>query len=34
VADTKRKEWTTPSIRSAMQAVKDKEMGFLKTTDS
>jgi hypothetical protein len=30
VADTERKEWTTYSVRSAVQAVKDKKMNFLK----
>jgi hypothetical protein len=30
MADTKRKEWTIDSMRSAVQAVKDTEMGFLK----
>jgi hypothetical protein len=30
MADTKSKEWTTDSMRSAVQAVRDEEMGFLK----
>jgi hypothetical protein len=30
VADARRMEWTTVPIRSAVQAVKDKKMGFLK----
>jgi hypothetical protein len=30
MADTKRKVWTTDSMRSAVQAVRDEEMGFLK----
>jgi hypothetical protein len=30
MADTKRKAWTIDSMRSAVQAVKDKKMGSLK----
>jgi hypothetical protein len=30
MADPKRREWTMDSIRRAVQAVKGKEMGFLK----
>jgi hypothetical protein len=30
VADTKGKEWTTYSMRSAVQTVKDKKMCFLR----
>jgi hypothetical protein len=30
VADAKRKEWTTGSMKSAVRAVKDKEMCSLK----
>jgi hypothetical protein len=30
VADAKRKEWSIDSTRSAVEAVKEKKMGFLK----
>jgi hypothetical protein len=30
VVDTNRKEWAIDSMSSAVQAVKDKKMGFLK----
>jgi hypothetical protein len=30
VADPKSKKWDTDPMRSAVQAVRDKEMGFLK----
>jgi hypothetical protein len=32
MVDTKRKEWTIDSMRSAVQAVKGKEMVFLKAS--
>jgi hypothetical protein len=34
MADTKRKEWITDSMRSAVQAVRDEEMGFLEAANT